>query len=65
LIVILGLSSESHKAVPKIEAAFAMALHISIRVNLIKRECSHLNCPLAYFTIVISCNFLLRRKLRL
>jgi hypothetical protein len=40
-----------------------MALRISIRVNLIKQEFSHLNCPLAYFTIVISWDFLLRREL--
>ncbi len=39
-----------------------MALHISTRVNLIKQEFSHLNCHLAYFTIVISWDFLIRRK---
>ncbi len=43
--------------------AFVMALRISIRVNLIKQEFSHLNCPLAYFTIVISWDFLLRHEL--
>jgi hypothetical protein len=37
--------------------AFAMALCISICVNLIKREFSHLNSPLAYFTILISWDF--------
>jgi hypothetical protein len=47
----------------KIEMAFAMALRISIHVNLIKQECSHLNSPLAYFTIVFSWDFQLRCKL--
>ncbi len=40
-----------------------MALRISIRVNLINRVFSHLNCPLAYFTISISWDFSLRREL--
>ncbi len=48
----------------KTETAFAMALCISIRVNLIKEEFSHLNCPSAYFTIVISWDFLLKHTLR-
>ncbi len=48
----------------KTETAFSTALCISIHVNLIIQEFSHLNRPLAYFTIVISWYFLLRRKLR-
>jgi hypothetical protein len=46
----------------KIEATFAMALRILIPVNLIEQEFSHLNYPLAYFTIVLSWDFSLRRK---
>ncbi len=53
----------SRASCSKTETAFAMALCISIHVNIIKQEFSHLNCPLAYFTIVISWDFLLRREL--
>ncbi len=44
--------------------AFAPALHISIRANLIEQDFSHLNCPLACFTIIISWDFLLRCESR-
>ncbi len=41
----------------KTEMAFATALRISIRLNLIIQEFSCQNCPLAFFTIVISWDF--------
>jgi hypothetical protein len=44
--------------------AFALALRIIIRVNLIQQEFSHLICPLAYFIIVMSWDFSLRRETR-
>jgi hypothetical protein len=43
-----------------VATAFATALRIAICVNLMIQKFSHLNCPLAYFTIVISWDFSLR-----